>query len=115
MSQIRNGVDGNGAAQFEHEGARHRLRTQETARELSVVALRQWEKALGGLLALPAATAASTAAGVLHVAAFFEGAFELVESSLIDIGRRIEHDATTGETIALRGREERRDLVDRAS
>ena len=99
--QSRNGIDGsNGALRFDYD----RRSTHQTAQELSVVALRQWEKALGGLLALPAAVSMSAAAGVLHTAAFFERGFALVESSFVDIGRRLENDATTGES-TLRGRD----------
>lgn len=101
--QSRNGIDGsNGNLRFDFDP---RSGTHQTAHELSIVALRQWEKALGGFLALPAAVAASTAAGVLHTAAFFERGFALVESSVVEIGRRLEQDAVTGESNVLRGRE----------
>jgi len=103
--QSRNGIDGStGNVRFDYE----RRSTHQTAQELSVVALEQWEKAFGGLLALPAAISTSAAASVLHTAAFFERGFALVESSVVEIGRRLERDATTGESTALRGRDESR-------
>ena len=104
MSQTRNGIDGNGT-QIGREIAHHRGQTQETAQQLSIVALRQWEKALTGLFALPAAIATGSAASVLHVASWLERAFEIVEVSVVDIGRRLDVDATTGESTALRPRD----------
>jgi hypothetical protein len=66
-----------------------RERTQETAQRLSLVAMRNWEKALTGVVALPAAAALSTAASVLFAVSLLERTFELFESTLIDMGRRV--------------------------
>jgi hypothetical protein len=70
-----------------------RERTQETAQRLSLIAIRNWEKALGGIVALPAAAALSTAATVLFGVSIIERTFELLDSSLSDIGRRVTEDA----------------------
>jgi hypothetical protein len=70
----------------------HRIQTQSTAQELTVLALRQWEKAAAGLFALPAAAALGAAATVLHAASVFERAFELFEGSVVEVGRRIDLD-----------------------
>ena len=58
--------------QFTGDISKHRVHTQETAQRLSVVAMRQWEKAMTGIVALPAAAALTTAATVLFTASFIE-------------------------------------------
>ena len=63
--------------------------TESTARRLSLVALRNWESALKGLVALPAAMALSTAAGALFTLALVERAFEMTELGLADVGKRM--------------------------
>jgi hypothetical protein len=73
----------------------HRIQTQNTAQELTVLALRQWEKAAAGLFALPAAAALGAAATVLHAASVFERAFELFEGSVVEVGRRIDFEVDT--------------------
>jgi hypothetical protein len=57
----------NGTREFQPtaEVARMRVKTQDTAQRLSLVALRNWEKAITGVVAIPAALALTTAAGVL--------------------------------------------------
>src|SRR3954468_15989675 len=69
-----------------------RERTQETAQRLSLIAMRNWEKALTGVIALPAAAALSTAATVLFATSILERTFETIESALADIGRRVGED-----------------------
>jgi hypothetical protein len=68
---------------------RPRERTQETAQRLSLIAMRNWEKALTGIVALPAAAALSTAATVLFAVSLVERTFEMVESTLSDMGSRV--------------------------
>ena len=69
-----------------------RERTQETAQRLSLIAMRHWEKALTGIVAFPAAAALSTAASVLFAVSVLERTFEMVESTLADVGRRVGED-----------------------
>jgi hypothetical protein len=71
---------------------RPRERTQETAQRLSLIAMRNWEKALTGVLALPAAAALTTSATVLFAVSILERTFEMVESTLADVGRRVGED-----------------------
>ena len=68
---------------------RPRERTQETAQRMSLLAMRHWEKALTGVVALPAAAALSTAATVLFAVSILERTFEMVESTLSDVGHRV--------------------------
>ena len=74
------------------EVVRQRARTQESAQRLSLVAMRHWEKAITGVVAVPAAAALTTAATALFVASLLERAFEMVEMSMADIGRRVGED-----------------------
>lgn len=74
------------------EHALDRMHTTRLAHQLSVVALRQSEKAITGMLALPVATALGAAAGVMYVAAFFERGFEIFETSVAEIGRQVSRD-----------------------
>jgi hypothetical protein len=74
------------------EVTRPRERTQETAQRLSLIAIRNWEKALTGVLALPAAAALSTGAAVLFGVSILERTFELFETTLADVGRRVGED-----------------------
>jgi hypothetical protein len=66
-----------------------RATTAQNANKLSTLALRQWERALTGVLALPTAAALSTAATVLYAAALVERAFETLESAVSEVGRNI--------------------------
>ena len=74
---------------------RPRERTQETAQRLSLIAMRNWEKALTGVLALPAAAALTTGATVLFAVSILERTFEMIETTIADVGRRVgeEYDA----------------------
>jgi hypothetical protein len=69
-----------------------RERTQDTAQRLSLIAMRNWEKALTGVVALPAAAALTTAANVLFAVSILERTFEMIESTLADMGRRVGED-----------------------
>jgi hypothetical protein len=71
------------------EVTRPRERTQEAAQRLALIALRNWEKALTGIVALPAAAALSTAATVLFATSILERTFEGFETVLSDVGRRV--------------------------
>jgi hypothetical protein len=66
-----------------------RTRTAQLAHHLSSVAMRQWERALTGIIALPAATALSVAAVAMFSVAMTERAFEVLESAIGEIGRSV--------------------------
>jgi len=66
-----------------------RTRTAELAHHLSSVSLRQWERALTGLIALPAAAALGIAAAATFAVALTERAFEVLESAIGEIGRSV--------------------------
>jgi hypothetical protein len=66
-----------------------RARTAELAHHLSTVALRQWEKALTGIVAFPAAAALGLAASATYGVAMLERGFEIFESALGEIGRTV--------------------------
>ncbi len=69
-----------------------RTRTAHLAHHLSSVALRQWERSLTGMLALPAAAALGVAAGATYGVAMIERLFEVLESAVGEIGRTITQD-----------------------
>jgi hypothetical protein len=69
---------------------RQARKNEEIARQLSREAIGQWEKALGGFLAVPAAVALSTAANTLFVAAFIERGFEAFQATAEALGREVE-------------------------
>jgi hypothetical protein len=72
--------------------AQPRERNERTAQRLTLVAMRQWEKTLTGLVSLPAAAALTTAAGAMFVASLIEQTFATIESALADLGRRVGDD-----------------------
>jgi large subunit ribosomal protein L7/L12 len=77
---------------FQHLSAdalRLRKRTQRTARRLSLVAMRSWEKALTGVLAVPVAAALTSGAAALFAVSLLERTFEMFESTLSDVGQRV--------------------------
>ena len=74
------------------ETTRQRNQTIQTTQRLALASLRQWEKALSGVVAVPAALALSTAACATFAASLVEGAFEILDSSLSDIGKRVGHE-----------------------
>jgi hypothetical protein len=100
---------------FGQEVQSHRVQTQQTAQQLSVVAMRQWEKATAGAFALPAALALSSAATVMHVAAALERIFELVESSVVEIGRTVEREVDGSRELARTATLDKRDNADARS
>jgi hypothetical protein len=69
-------------------------RTVELAHHLSSVALRQWEKALTGIVALPSAAALGVAATATYAVAMLERTFEVFESAVGEIGRTLARDDT---------------------
>jgi hypothetical protein len=69
-----------------------RARTAELAHHLSTVALRQWEKALTGIVALPSAAALGIAATATYGVAVLERGFEVFEAAIGEIGRTIGHE-----------------------
>lgn len=69
-----------------------RARTAHLAHHLSSVALRQWERALTGVIALPAASALGVAAAATYGVAMIERVFEVLESAVGEIGRTIAQD-----------------------
>jgi hypothetical protein len=69
-----------------------RARTAELAHHLSTVALRQWEKALTGIVALPAALALGVAASATYAVALLERGFEVFESAVGEVGRTLTRD-----------------------
>ena len=81
--------NGNGIRSFNTDLAMDRDHTTRLAHQLSVAALRQTEKALGGLLAMPVAAALGLASSVMFIAAFFERGFEIFESSIAEIGDNV--------------------------
>jgi len=100
---IRRGSTGQEFGVRQEEGARDGInlfelgvQRQETARvaqQLSMVAFRNWEKALTGLLALPTAMTAGAAAAALYATVLVERAFEMVEGSMADIGTTVARQA----------------------
>jgi hypothetical protein len=69
-----------------------RARNEETAQRLALVAMRNWERALTGVVAIPAAAALSTAAAAMFAASLLERTFEMLESTVADLGRRVGDD-----------------------
>ncbi len=78
------------------EIAIERTRTAQLAHHLSSVALRQWEKALTGLVALPAAAALGVAASATYGVALLERGFEVFESALGEVGRTVANEKRDG-------------------
>ena len=69
-----------------------RERTEDVARRLSLLAMRNWEKALTGFLMVPAAAATTTGAAALFAMSILERTFGLFEVSVADVGRRVGED-----------------------
>jgi hypothetical protein len=78
------------------EMLRERARTAQLAHHLSSTALRQWERALTGVVALPAATALSVAATATYGVALLERGFDVLESAVGEVGRSLTTDKATG-------------------
>jgi hypothetical protein len=66
--------------------------TERSAQRMTVLALRNWQKAAGGLLALPAAAAFTAGATALFVSALVERAFEMLELGIVDTAKRLGDD-----------------------
>src|SRR5262245_52810802 len=66
-----------------------RHQSAHLARHFSIAAFRQGERALSGLVAIPTTLALGTAAAAMFVAAILESGFDLVETSITDVGRRL--------------------------
>jgi hypothetical protein len=66
-----------------------RTQTAQLAHHLSTVAVRQWEKTLTGMVALPAAAALGVAATATYGVALLERGFEVFEAALGEIGRTL--------------------------
>jgi hypothetical protein len=77
----------NGATHTSKTRMFERTRTTVMAHHLSASAMRQWERALTGIVALPAAAALTTAATAIYAAALLERTFEMLEASFAEIGR----------------------------
>jgi hypothetical protein len=73
-----------------------RRHTAHLAHHLSTVAVRQWEKTLTGLVALPAAAALGVAATATYGVALLERGFEVFESALGEIGSTLNEGHTHG-------------------
>ena len=71
--------------------ARHARKNELIARQLSREAMVQWQKAIGGVLALPTAIALGAAANTLFIAAFIERGFEAFQASTEAMGREIDN------------------------
>jgi hypothetical protein len=66
-----------------------RTHTAQLAHHLSSMAVRQWEKTLTGMVALPAAAALGVAATATYGVALLERGFEVFETAMGDIGRTL--------------------------
>ena len=83
----------NGGITKHHRGI-ERAHTAKLAHHLSSVAVREWEKALTGIVALPAAAALGVAATATYGAAIVERGFEIFEMAISEVGRSLaqQHD-----------------------
>jgi hypothetical protein len=89
-----------------------RTLTQDSVHRMTVIAVRQWEQAARGLLAIPSAIAMTTAASAMLVTSIVERTFEVVELAFVDIGGRVGSDFDAhGERRVVGGRDERRSDV----
>jgi hypothetical protein len=95
MSTIDKWSDDNGIRRREEMTA-DRARTAHLANQLSSMALRQWEKALTGIVALPAAAALGVAATATYCVSIVERAFEIIESAVGEVGRTVNAGARDG-------------------
>lgn len=104
--------DGNITA---HSRGLERAHTAKLAHHLSTVALREWEKALTGIVALPAAAALGVAATATYGVAVLERGFEIFESAIGEVGRSLtqEHHEHH-DHVAVEHRGERTDRNDTA-
>lgn len=82
----------NAAIRTAGERGIERTQTAQLAHHLSTVAVRQWEKTLTGIVALPAAAALGVAATATYGVALLERGFEVFELALGEIGRTLTPD-----------------------
>jgi hypothetical protein len=73
-----------------HIMGRHARKNEIVARQLSREAMIQWQKAISGVLALPAAIAMGAAANTLFIAAFIERGFEALGATTEAMGRELD-------------------------
>jgi hypothetical protein len=73
--------------------SRQAHKNEMIAHNLSREAMGQWQKAVNGVLALPAAIALSAAANTLFIAAFIERGFEAFQASAEAMGREFQSNA----------------------
>ncbi len=88
-----------GVEQFEERSS-----IAHTAQQVAIAAVHQAERAVAGLVAIPATLALGGAAGVLLVAAVVEKGIDVVGESILEIGHRLN---TTQRGTVLRGAEDR--------
>jgi hypothetical protein len=79
----------NGVLRTTGDRAIERGHTAQLAHHLSTVAVRQWEKTLTCIVALPAAAALGVAATATYGVALLERGFEVFEAALGEIGRTL--------------------------
>jgi hypothetical protein len=79
----------NGVVRAASERGIERADTAKLAHHLSTVAVRQWEKTLTGMVALPTAAALSVAATATYGVALLERGFEVFEAAIGEIGRTL--------------------------
>ena len=84
-----------------HARGVERAHTAKLAHHLSTVAVREWEKALTGIVALPAAAALGVAATATFGVAVLERGFEIFESAIGAVGTSLTH----GQDVAIEHRE----------
>src|ERR1700678_212220 len=95
MSIMDKWSDENGVPRHE-EMTRERTRTTQLAHHLSSMALRHWEKALTGVIALPAAASLGVAAIATYCAVALERGFEVFESAIGGVGRSVSTEKREG-------------------
>jgi hypothetical protein len=81
------------------ERAIARRHTAHLAHHLSTVAVREWEKTLTGLVALPAAAALGVAATATFGVALIERGFEVFEFALGEIGQSLTEERGRGDEV----------------
>jgi hypothetical protein len=69
-----------------------RPNAEDLAQRLSIAALHQWKESFRGMIAFPAAMALSTAATAMFMASVVERAFDMIDGTLVDVGRRLRDD-----------------------
>jgi hypothetical protein len=84
-----------------------RRRVEDLARLLSEQSLQQWQRAVEGLVSLPAAFVTSAAATTLYAVSFVTRGFEVFQEAALDSGRsRSELERREGHDQQMRGSEQ---------